>query len=189
MAATLTLDRFELLWYLQGGMHGSHLRWSIYEDFVDKVYPQLSDSERDFVYTYAKRDLDHWNGKKPEELEYSSDKTPCKYFRQLLARFCPANQYIVTMKYKDGKETVVDSAYLWDGRYYISYRRSCAEEYIVKVEQKEYNGCGNSFCASKDKCLRYGKKCKEDDRLFGTQKCDTLIMQEELDYYKEKHED
>jgi hypothetical protein len=43
------------------------------------------------------------------------------------------------------------------------------------------------LCASHDKCLRYGKKCKYDDREFATEKCDTLITQEELDSFKEKH--
>ena len=51
MSAKLTLDRFELIWYLQGAMSGSHLRWSIYEDFVNIIYPQLNDDERNSFTT------------------------------------------------------------------------------------------------------------------------------------------
>lgn len=129
MAATVTLNWHELLWWLQGGMSGSHLRWSVYEDFVDRVWPQLDDKERENIYTCAKRDLSwHFEG------DYV-DKTPHQYFLQLLARFNPENQYIVTLK-ESRRKCIKKQAYLWNDRYYVGWSRYCAPEFIVKAEKK-----------------------------------------------------
>ena len=124
---TLNLDWHEVLWWMQGGMAGSHLRWSVYEDMVNKVWPQCSEQERRNLWLIMRRDLgsywrpDEWSGFdlttahgegewKPAAavLTYSDDKsydpakvitdlTPWMYFRQVLARFDPENQYAVTM--------------------------------------------------------------------------------------------
>ena len=124
---TLNLDWREVLWWMQGGMAGSHLRWSVYEDMVNKVWPQCSEQERRNLWFIMRRDLgscwrpDGWSGFdiatahgegewKPAAavLTYSDDKrydpakpitdlTPWMYFRQVLARFDPENQYAVTM--------------------------------------------------------------------------------------------
>ena len=65
---TLNLDWREVLWWLQGGMAGSHLRWSVYEDMVNKVWPQCSEQERRNLWLIMRRDLgtywrpDGWNG-------------------------------------------------------------------------------------------------------------------------------
>lgn len=123
----LNLDWHEVLWWMQGGMAGSHLRWSVYEDMVNKVWPQCSEQERRNLWLFMRRDLgswwrpDGWSGFdlanahgegewKPAAavLTYSDDKrydpakvitdlTPWMYFRQVLARFAPENQYAVTM--------------------------------------------------------------------------------------------
>lgn len=123
----LNLDWHEVLWWMQGGMAGSHLRWSVYEDMVNKVWPQCSEQERRNLWFIMRRDLgnywrpDGWSGFdlanahgegewKPAAavLTYSDDKrydpakvitdlTPWMYFRQVLARFDPENQYAVTM--------------------------------------------------------------------------------------------
>lgn len=172
MAATVTLDWHELLWWLQGGMSGSHLRWSVYEDFVDRVWPQLDDKERENIYTYAKRDLSwHFEGD-------HVDETPHQYFLQLLARFNPANQYVVTLKASRGKR-MKKEAYLWNGKYYVDWKRFCATVYIVKVEQKKYQRCGNGMCKYKDRCMRYVEYTGGDLFMFGdlrsTSKCDFFI--------------
>ena len=130
---TLTLDWREVLWWLQGGMAGSHLRWSVYEDMVNKVWPQCSEQERRNIWLIMRRDLgccwrpDGWSGFdlknahgegewKPlmplngtSDGHYSDyimlgDKTPWMYFRQVLARFDPENQYAVTMRVHNQKE-------------------------------------------------------------------------------------
>jgi hypothetical protein len=129
---TLTLDWREVLWWMQGGMAGSHLRWSVYEDMVNKVWPQCSEQERRNLWLIMRRDLgsywrpDGWSGYgeahgegewKPAAavLTYSDDKhydhakcitdlTPWMYFRQVLARFDPENQYAVTLKAETDEE-------------------------------------------------------------------------------------
>ena len=131
---TLTLDWREVLWWMQGGMAGSHLRWSVYEDMVNKVWPQCSEQDRRNIWFTMRRDLgsywrpDGWSGFdratahgegewKPAAavLTYSDDPTydpakcitdltPWNYFRQVLARFDPENQYAVTMPVHNAEE-------------------------------------------------------------------------------------
>ena len=173
MAATLKLDKFRLLWLLEGAVGKSHLRWDIYDMFVNDVYPQLNDNEREFIYIYAKRDLSwHFEGDFVAE-------TPHQFFRQMLARFNPANQYKVTLKDGRKKAEVRDDAYLFDGKYYVGWQRYCAPEYIKKVERKPYKTCTNEYCSAKCKCLRFSEHKKGDDVLeggnFGVDKCDFMI--------------
>ena len=130
---TLNLDWNEVLWWMQGGMAGSHLRWNVYEDMVNKVWPQCSEQERRNLWLIMRRDLgyywrpDGWSGfdlatahgegewkptmddvrgkmddvSQPSAIthqpSYIMDETPWMYFRQVLARFDPENQYAVTM--------------------------------------------------------------------------------------------
>ena len=112
----LQLDWREVLWWMQGGMAGSHLRWSVYEDMVNKVWPQCSEQERRNIFVIMRRDLgcswrpDGWQGMDFDELgegEWREDiysKTPWECFRQVLARFNPDNQYAVTMRVHNQKE-------------------------------------------------------------------------------------
>lgn len=131
---TLNLDWREVLWWMQGGMAGSHLRWSVYEDMVNKVWPQCSEQERSNLWFIMRRDLgswwrpDGWSGFdlanahgegewKPlkghvidredadgKPVAYIMDETPWMYFRQVLARFDPENQYAVTMAVHNAEE-------------------------------------------------------------------------------------
>lgn len=65
---TMSLDWREVLWWLQGGMAGSHLRWSVYEDMVNRVWPQCTEQERRNIFLIMRRDLgtcwrpDGWPG-------------------------------------------------------------------------------------------------------------------------------
>jgi len=125
---TLTLDWHEVLWFLAGAMQGSHLRWSAYEDMVNRVWPQCSEQERRCIFFVMRRDLGYWwrpegfRGDDPnlrgEELWKANDQgyaidhndpdakprqvitdlTPWMYFRQVLARFDPDRQYAVTLR-------------------------------------------------------------------------------------------
>ena len=131
---TLNLDWREVLWWMQGGMSGSHNCWGVYEDMVNKVWPQCSEQERRNMWFVMRRDLgycwrpDGWSGFdmatahgegewKPlkgytidredadgKPVEYITDETPWMYFRQVLARFDPENQYAVTMRVHNQKE-------------------------------------------------------------------------------------
>jgi len=131
----LSLDWREVLWWMQGGMAGSHLRWSVYEDMVNKVWPQCTEQERRNLWLIMRRDLgswwrpDGWSGhshmcdkgegpwkaddngyaidrSKPNDMpkQVISDLTPWMYFRQVLARFDPENQYAVTMRVRNKQE-------------------------------------------------------------------------------------
>lgn len=132
---TLTLDWREVLWWMQGGMAGSHLRWSVYEDMVNKVWPQCSEQERRSVWLIMRRDLgtywrpDGWGGFNMETArgegawraddqgyaidrkdadgkprQVITDLTPWMYFRQVLARFDPENQFAVTLPVRTSRE-------------------------------------------------------------------------------------
>lgn len=131
---TLNLDWHEVLWWMQGGMAGSHLRWGVYEDMVNKVWPQCSEQERRNLWLIMRRDLgwrwrpDGWSGFdfatahgegewKPlkchvidredadgKPVAYIIDETPWMYFRQVLARFDPENQYAVTIAVHNAEE-------------------------------------------------------------------------------------
>jgi len=119
---------------MQGGMSGSHLRWNVYEDMVNKVWPQCSEQERRNIWLIMRRDLgswwrpDGWSGSdlatahgegewKPlkghtidredadgKPVAYIIDETPWMYFRQVMARFDPENQYAVTMPVHNAEE-------------------------------------------------------------------------------------
>ena len=192
---TLNLDWREVLWWMYGGMAGSHLRWNVYEDMVNKVWPQCSEQERRNLWLIMRRDLgswwrpDGWNGFdlanahgegdwKPlkgytidredadgKPVAYIMDETPWMYFRQVLARFDPENQYAVRMRYPDcntlerilrttPKASVISTpkpskmrrypmplqpfiirAYKWQDEYRIDWSRRCDELRITKAER------------------------------------------------------
>ena len=167
---TLNLDWREVLWWMQGGMAGSHLRWSVYEDMVNRVWPQCSEQERRNIHYVMKRDFGtYWRNSdgewKPESEIFN--KTPWIYFRQVLARFDPENQYAVRMRYPDcntlerilqttPKASVISTptpskmrgypmplqpfiirAYKWQEEYYIDWDRRCYKSQITKVEKIE----------------------------------------------------
>jgi len=126
---TLTLDWREVLWWMQGGMAGSHNCWDVYRDMVNSVWPQCSEQERRNMWRIMRRELgfywrpDGWSGKEPDPhgegpwkkpLDYEDPKwnnkdcifdiTPWMYFRQVLARFDPENQYAVTLRAETDEE-------------------------------------------------------------------------------------
>ena len=177
MAAKLTLDRFELLWWCEGFVGKSHLRWDGYERMVNDVFPQLSEDERECIYAYVKRDLSwHFEGK-------YVDETPHEYFKQMLARYNPANQYKVMLKNGNECESVI--AYKWNGKYYTCWNRICNEDFIVHTKHLPYKRCCNKYCGSRNKCLRYKEVINEGEdeiegtRLFACDKCDLIIEQVE----------
>ena len=104
---TLNLDWREVLWWMQGGMAGSHLRWSVYEDMVNRVWPQCTEQERRNIHYIMERDFGtYWRNSegdwKPESEIF--DKTPFEYFRQVLACFNPDNQWAITMRVRNSDQ-------------------------------------------------------------------------------------
>ena len=138
---------------MKGGMSGSHLRWSVYEDMVNLVWPKCSEQERRNMFLIMRRDLgtywrpDGWNGHarmtekgegewKPADEIF--DRTPWERFRQVLARFDPDNQYEVKMRLKSTKERYFTvRAYLWDGEYRVDWSRRCDYASVAEVKKLE----------------------------------------------------
>ena len=172
MAATITIDWHEAIWYLQGVIGGSHLRWDGYKRLVNTIWLQFNEREREAFYTTAKRNFgEYFIGK---------DSTEAEHFMHMLHRFNPANQYSVTMK--DGKKKMKVDAYLYDGGYYINWNHRCAPHAIVSVERKAFKKCINDYCLSRVDCQRYLKYNKGDELVgdgsfasFNCAKCDYLI--------------
>lgn len=131
MSAVLTLDKFKLLWLAEGAIGKSHLRWDIYEIFVNDIYPQLNDNEREFIYTYLKRDLSWmWEGKYRDETAY-------QYWLQMLERYNPTNRFELVLDDDNGHKENVYDAYMWNDRYYVDWNRYCCDDYIQSVKKKE----------------------------------------------------
>lgn len=174
MSATLKLNRFELMWLFEGAAGKSHLRWDIYKIFVDRVYPQLRENEREFLYTYIKRDTAWlWEDKKIR------DETPYEMWRKVLARYNPANQYTVTASH-DGKTETRD-VYLFEGKYYINFDLYFASEFVTAVSKKPFKKCANGSCSARNECVRYTEREAGDTLLDCAQwpcnACDYIIKE------------
>lgn len=169
----LNLEYREVLWWMQGGMAGSHIRWNVYEDMVNKVWPQCSEQERRNMFLFMRRDLGSywrpggWQGmdyNKPGEGPWREDifdRTPWEYFRKVLARYNPENQFAVTLPIKDEdalrmsvngltKDSIIDAP----TRYVAYHGRQIAERFdieshpylIVRTYRwKDLEGCDAYF--------------------------------------------
>lgn len=165
------LNQFDILHWMEGCAIGSHLRQDIWARAIDEFFPKLTEGQRETIYTYAKRDLSrHFES---ELKQYAAD-----HFNQFLARFNPANQYMVTMEHEDKKEVV--NAYKWKGRYFVTSREMCADDYITKVEHLPYRMCGNIMCSAQATCARFEANT---ERLSFNDKCDLYINKTELEEY------
>ena len=183
MSATLTLSKHRLLWYLEGAARGSHLRWDIYEIFVNDVWPQLSYDEREFIYTLAKRNLsDVFSGE-------HADKSAKERFLQMLARFDPSNQFKVYFKTEPGeydkerwptmreKHPYVQ-CYKWNDEYRPDWRGYAPKDIIKRVEKVRYRTCDNDHCQSRLECKRFLDHHKGDDMVDAPgciKKCEVFI--------------
>ena len=186
MSATLTLDSKELLWLLEGAARGSHLRWDVYEIFVNKVWNQLDYDERESIYTYAKRDLsDIFEG------QYA-DRSGKERFEQMLARFNPSNQYKVYVNKEPGeldkerwptmcgKNPYVE-CYKWHGEYKPDWRGYVPDDIIKRVEKVRYRTCTNDCCMARLECNRFLDYQKGDeilDDIGHCKKCEVFIENE-----------
>ena len=133
----IDLDKFQILYYLEGCARGSHLRQDCWHQMID-LYPQFTQKERDFLYTYAKRDI------APIFARVSPDGyRPCgaEDFDQFLACFDRNNRYMVTAQ--DGERVETRETYLYDGHYWTSgifrFEDECITD-ITKIEDKLNRG-------------------------------------------------
>lgn len=172
------IDKYDLLYWLEGCGRGSHLRQGIWQRAVDEFYDKLSPNERLVVYVYAKRDLTEIFV--PKKLRDGSTYQSVGHedFFQFLARFNPANQYKVHIKGKaDGKD--VDEwidAYHWNDRFYTKFNRYIAKERIVEVEHlTDFDKCNFFSCMWHEHCARWDMSAEEKIGLYANSKCDWFI--------------
>lgn len=159
------LDRWDILYWMEGCARGSHLRQSIWERAVNEFYPKLSEEERRMIYMYAKRDLtDIFTPKKLSE-NHSYQHVGHEDFFQFLACYNPANRYQVHVKGEVNGELQEEhvNAYLYKDDYYIDFRRLCAKEFIVDVSHIELEDRCSLACMWHRNCARYDKDF--DDRI------------------------
>lgn len=125
----IDLDKFELLYYLEGCARGSHLRQGVWRRFIDEFYDKLTVEERLFLFHYSVRDL--WNiFNKPYcdgSFHYGKDD-----FNMFIARFNPYNKYSVTVSNDDLTKTF--ECFWFDGNFYTGFNRLINNEYIKNVE-------------------------------------------------------
>lgn len=167
----INIDKFELMYLLEGCSIGSHLRQGIWERCIDEFYDKLSRDERLWLYTYAKR------GITPRYLR--KDTVRREDFFRFLACFNPANRYMVAVEGEvDGKHKwdLVD-AYKYGDTFWVSYRRYISEEYIKSVERDRVSPCSASYCMWHDSCARYSTDPNVTERhvLYAETKCDWYI--------------
>ena len=122
MSAKLTLNKFELLYFLEGIVGGSHLRWDGYETMVNDVFPQLNEDERAFIYTYSMRDLSS------KTLDRESE-----YWNRFIERYNPDNQYEITVM--ENNVSLPYRAYKHKDTYYISWNVRISEKYIIETKK------------------------------------------------------
>ena len=125
----IDLGEDQIFYYLEGCARGSHLRQGCWHQMIN-LYPEMSQDIRDFLYTFAKRDI------APLFARVSSDGyRPCgaENFDQFLACFNKDNRYMVTAK--DGERTETRETYLYDGHYWTSGVMRFEDRCVTKVEK------------------------------------------------------
>lgn len=167
-----TLTQFDILDWMHGCAIGSHLRQGIWRRAVDEFYAKLTPQQRLAVYTYAKRDLTpvflpHTVGGK--EFPHAGHDD----FFRFLARYNPANQYLVHAK--DELEDITVEAYRYKGNYYVSFYQFVAKDAITYVQPAgTYELCGLA-CMWHAHCARYNSGNATNIGLYPTARCDWFI--------------
>lgn len=125
----IDLDKFELLYYLEGCARGSHLRQGVWRRFIDEFYDKLTVEERLFLFHYSVRDL--WQIFNEPYCSggshYGKDD-----FNMFVSRLNPYNKYNITVS-NDGSTKVFD-CFWFDGNFYTGFNRFINNEYIKNVE-------------------------------------------------------
>ena len=166
-----TLTKFDILYLCEGCAIGSHLRQGIWARCIDEFFAKLSDDEREWLYTYAKRDLTH-------NFIREGSCGRGDYFK-FLSRFNPANRYMVVVEGDVGGKhckQIVD-AFKWDRKFWIDSRHTVVEESVTHVDQVPFSKCCADFCVLRDTCARYSDNPSVMDRYINHlhEKCDMYI--------------
>lgn len=125
----IELDKFELLYYLEGCARGSHLRQGVWRRFIDEFYDKLTVEERQFLFHYSVRDL--WSiFNEP----YSSDSSHYGRddFNMFISRFNPYNQYSVEVSNNDSTDEY--ECFWFNGKFYKNSNSVIDDKHIKHVK-------------------------------------------------------
>lgn len=108
-------DIHEFLYAIEGFARGSHLRQHVWEEFVYRSIPQMSDDEMDFLWFYMRRDL--W-----ECYFYEIGGKPCTHvghedFLHAMAALHRGNRYKVKFISETDNKQHEAICYRFDGHY------------------------------------------------------------------------
>ena len=124
----IDLDKFELLYYLEGCARGSHLRQGVWRRFIDEFYDKLTAEERLFLFHYSVRDL--WpifNEPYCGGSHYGKDD-----FNMFVSRFNPYNQYSVEVS--NDESTDEYECFWFDGKFYKNSNSVIDDKHIKHVK-------------------------------------------------------
>lgn len=171
-AITIKIDKFNILYWLEGCANGSHLRQDIWERCIDEFYGKMTTDQRLWLYTYVKRNIT------PRFMSKYSNAGK-EDFLKFLACFNPANRFtIVAEGMVDGKQVKeTASTFYFDKRYWVSSRQCVASEYIKSITPESYGRCSADYCMWHETCKRFTTDPNETERhvLYHDAKCDWYI--------------
>lgn len=125
----IDLDKFELLYYLEGCARGSHLRQGVWRRFNDEFYDKLTVEERQFLFHYSVRDL--WSiFNEPycsDSSHYGKDD-----FNMFVSRFNPYNQYSVEVSNNDSTDEY--ECFWFNGKFYKDSNSVIDDKHIKHVK-------------------------------------------------------
>lgn len=150
----IDLDKFELLYYLEGCARGSHLRQGVWKRFIDEFYDKLTAEERLFLFHYSVRDL--WSIFNEPYCgggsHYGKDD-----FNMFVSKFNPYNKYNITVS-NDGSTDEYE-CFWFNGKFYKDSNSVIDDKHIKHVK----------WCGKEDSDLyedKYGQtRYKIDERV------------------------
>ena len=165
----IDLNKFELLYLLDGCAGKSHLRQGIWHKMIN-LHNQMSARYCEFLYTYSKRDLaGRYNDRVMSNGEIFT-QVGKEDFIQFLCAFNPNNRYIV--KTNDNKTFM---AYQFRDEYYTESNRFIPSDAIKEViKDNMFDKCNNLSCPLKDKCARFLENTNDDGFCYQGE-CDWFI--------------
>lgn len=118
MEKMFKIDFFELSFLAEACIPPRPIaRMSFWHNLINKYYYELNDSQRANLFEWIQRNS-----------SFDPTNEDCDWF---LKRYDPDNQYMVETDFEGNKSK--DQAFLMNGTYYISMRKSINDEYITSV--------------------------------------------------------
>lgn len=132
------LDKFELVYFLEGCASGSHLRQGVWRRVVEDFVPKMSVEQMNFTWWVCFRDM--WDN---YFTSFTGDAANCgaEDFLHALSVLNINNRYMVDTDYEGKRESYF--CYRFRGEYYPMengrFNRHIAKEHITNVERMYIN--------------------------------------------------